>query len=182
MRRPGRPLGVSLAIFASLLVFTVSPLLQVGLLFAVRQHFVDQSLPSIGEDPIVSGGDIIGIPAQTLIIQTTLALVFFVAAVFAWRGRPPRMRFALIILVMLYTLIKFISIIATNMTQQNLQVGVSSLDSILQSVSTGEFVIEFIVMLYVIWYLNRGPARAFYRGYYLPEPVEVAAPNEVQTG
>jgi hypothetical protein len=27
-----------------------------------------------------------------------------------------------------------------------------------------------LVSFYVVWYLNRGPARAFYRGYYLPDP------------
>jgi hypothetical protein len=170
MERPGRPLGVSLAIIASLLVFTISPLLQVGLLFVVRQHFVDQSLPSIEGEPVVSGGDIIGIPASTLIIQAALAVIFLAAAVFAWRGRPSRMRFVLIVLVIIYTGIKFATIISASMAQQNLQVGVSSLDSIMQSVSAGEFVTEFLVMLYVVWYMNRGPARAFYRGYYLPDP------------
>jgi hypothetical protein len=32
------------------------------------------------------------------------------------------------------------------------------------------FVLGGGVMLYTLWYMNRGPARAFYRGYYLPAP------------
>ncbi len=182
MKRPGRPLGVSLAIIASLFVFSILPLMQVGLLFVVRQHFVDQSPPEVaGEPVIISGGDILGIPAETLIFQAVLAFVFLIAAIFAWRGRPSRMRFGLMALVVIYTVIKFVSIVIQTMAVQNLQLGVSSLDSMLHSVSKGEFFTELLVMLYVIWYMNRGPARAFYRGYYLNEPAEVAAQPDSQS-
>jgi hypothetical protein len=31
------------------------------------------------------------------------------------------------------------------------------------------FIFYVVLPLYVVWYLNRAPSRAFYRGYYLPE-------------
>jgi hypothetical protein len=80
------------------------------------------------------------------------------------------------------TLFSIASVVIGQLSQQDLANGVSSLDSILKPLSLGEFVMGFLVTFYVVWYLNRGPARAFYRGYYLPKPVEQlpvdAVPNK----
>jgi hypothetical protein len=39
MERPGRPLGVSLAIAASVMLFTVFPLMIVAMVLIVARHF-----------------------------------------------------------------------------------------------------------------------------------------------
>lgn len=170
MERPGRPLGVSLAIIAAVLIFSLLPLLQVGLLFAVQQHFANLNISDNGSQMMIVGTDFMGIAAETLAVQVILACVFFIVALFAWRGRPGTARFTFMGLVVIYTAIKLASVISQTTTPQNLQAGISSMDSLLQAVSKGEFIVEVLVMLYVIWYMNRGPARAFYRGYYLPRP------------
>lgn len=172
MRKPGRPLGVSLAIIASLIIFSVTPLLQVGLLLSVKLHFQNMTYPEGSPQPIFEGSDIIGISYASIAIQAALALVFLVIAVLAWRGRPAFIRYILMTLVVAYTAIQFAVLISQNLQQQNLQVGVSSFDSIIHSMAATEFVTGALVTLYVVWYLNRGPARAFYRGYYLTPTTE----------
>ena len=88
------------------------------------------------------------------------------------------MRYLLILTCAGLTLFNILNVIVAQLSQQNMVAGVSSLDSILNSLSLGQFVISFLVTFYVVWYLNRGPARAFYRGYYLPVPAD-NAPSEV---
>jgi len=85
------------------------------------------------------------------------------------------MRFILMISCAGLTLFNILNIVAGQLSQQNLDAGVSSLDSILNSLSLGQFTVGILVTFYVVWYLNRGPARAFYRGYYLPMPADNSA-------
>lgn len=172
MQRPLRPLGVSLAVVASTFLFSILPLMQVALLLAIRSHFTSIEFAENIPQPIVTGGDILGISWESVIFQGIVAIIFLVIAIMAWRGKPAFMRLVLVGAVVILTAIKLMTIISQQLATQNLAFGTSSLDSILSSISTGQFVIEILVMLYVIWYMNRGPARAFYRGYYLPNPVE----------
>ena len=74
--------------------------------------------------------------------------------------------------VFLLTLIRLVSVVAPLFIQQSPQFSASSLDGIMQSLATGQFILELFVLVYVVWYMNRGPARAFYRGYYLTDPAE----------
>jgi hypothetical protein len=170
--RPGRPFGVSLAIIASACLFSILPLLQVGLILMVRQHFLNMDFQDSGMDMIAMGGDLLGVAESSLILQGFLSLLFLLIAIFAWRGKPQSMRFILVGAVFLLTLIKLISVIAPLFVQPTPQIGTSSLDGIMQSLATGQFILELFVLAYVVWYMNRGPARAFYRGYYLTEPME----------
>jgi hypothetical protein len=170
--KPGRPFGVSLAIIASACLFSILPLLQVGLVLMVRQHFLNMDFQESGMEVIAMGGDLLGVPESSLILQTFLSFLFMFIAVFAWRGKPESMRFILVGAVFSLTVIKLISVVAPLFAQQTIQLGANSLDGIMQSLARGQFVLELLVFLYVVWYMNRGPARAFYRGYYLPEPME----------
>ncbi|MBZ0283482.1 MAG: hypothetical protein K8L97_22290 [Anaerolineae bacterium] len=172
MERPLRPLGVSLAVVASAFLFSILPLLQVALLLAVRGHFTSIEFAEDVPQPILTGGDILGISWESVVFQGVVAFVFLIIAIMAWRGKPSFMRLLIVGAVVALTAIKLITIVSQQLAAQNLAVGASSLDSILNSISTGQFVIEILVMLYVIWYMNRGPARAFYRGYYLSAPAE----------
>lgn len=174
MERPGRPFGVTLAIIASAFLFSILPLLQVGIILLVRQHFLNMDFQGTGLDMIAMGGDLLGVPESSILLQFTLALVFFVIAFLAWRGKPAYIRFVLVAGVIVLTIIKLISLIAPFLVMPDMQGGASSLDGIMRSVATGQFVLELLVLLYVVWYMNRGPARAFYRGYYLPEPADPA--------
>ena len=172
MQRPPRPFGVTLAIIASLLLFTAFPLMEVGMLLSVRLHFANLTLEGAGPQPFAMGADFLGIPDSKIFLQAIIALVFLVIAIFAWRGRPSFMRYVLIAACAGLTLFNILNVVVAQLSQQNLADGISSLDSILNSLSVGQFVISLLVTFYVVWYLNRGPARAFYRGYYLPVPPE----------
>jgi hypothetical protein len=171
MQHPGRPLGVSLAIFASVMLFTVFPLLFVAMVLIVKSHF--ENIDFGGFEVYASGGDYLGVSPVLLVIYTVVAITFFVIAVFAWRGRPSYMRYVMLVAVIILTLLSLgLTIVAQTTGNQNLPQGISSLDSLMSSVSCGQFALSFLVTFYVAWYLNRGPARAFYRGYYLPEPAD----------
>ncbi len=178
MQRPPRPFGVTLAIFASLILFTIFPLMEVGMLLSVRLHFANVSFGGDGPQPFAMGTDFLGIPDSKIFLQAILALIFLVIAFFAWRGRPSFMRFVLIFACAGLTLFNILNVALSQLSQQDLSAGRSSLDSILNSLSLGQFVISLLVTFYVVWYLNRGPARAFYRGYYLSMPTD-NAPSEV---
>ncbi|MBL8163589.1 MAG: hypothetical protein JNJ61_16510 [Anaerolineae bacterium] len=168
MQRPPRPFGVSLAIIAAFFMFSLLPLLQVGLLLVVQSRFNSVSLPEDYPQPI-TGGEILGLSSSGLLLQLAVAIAFLLVAALAWRGRPPVMRFIFVSVVVLLTVVKLVVLVAGRLAAAEVQVGVSSLDSIVSSVQAGQLVIEALVTLYVLWYMNRGPARAFYRGYYLPE-------------
>jgi hypothetical protein len=177
MAKPGRPFGVTLAIIASACLFSILPLLQVGIVLSVRQHFLNMNFQDSGLDTIAMGGDLLGVPESSIILQSVLSIAFLVISVMAWRGKPSSIRFIMIAAVVALTIIKLISVLVPLLSQPDFQAGSSSLDGILNSLGAGQFVIEFLILLYVMWYMNRGPARAFYRGYYLPDPTS-AIPSE----
>lgn len=174
MKRPLRPLGVSLAIFVSTLIFSILPLLQVGLLVSVRDHFMSVQMPDELSAPAAMGGNYLGIDDGTVLLQGVIAIAFLGVAFAAWRGRPSSMRIIVIVVVIGLTVLKLVTVIAQRMSDQHIQLGISSLNSISEALSPGELVLDFLVMVYVVWYMNRGPARAFYRGYFLPNPDEAA--------
>lgn len=168
MHRPPRPFGVTLAVLASLMLFTVFPLMELAILLSVRLHFSNLSFEDSGTEPFAVGVDFLGIPDSTLILHAVVAIVFLVIAFFAWRGKPSMMRYVLMIACVVLTTYNIVRVYLSQVGQY--AQGVSSLDTILNSVSIGQFALGILVTLYVVWYLNRGPARAFYRGYYLPLP------------
>lgn len=173
MERPERPLGVSLAILASVMLFTLFPLMLVAMVLLVQRHF--QNVDLGGLEPIAISGDFLGISPANLAMQTILSLTFLVIAVLAWMGHPPFIRYVLLAAVIAMTLLTLGVTISQAVAEQSLPQGVSSLDSLMRSVSCGQFALSVLVSLYVVWYLNRGPARAFYRGYYLPDPSDAAS-------
>jgi hypothetical protein len=170
MQKPGRPLGVTLAIAASVMLFTVFPLIIVTMVVLVNRHFSQLDFAGSGIEPIAMGGDFMGVAPESLAIQTIISLAFLVIAVLAWRGRPASIRSILLGAVIGMTVISFVTTVIQSLGQPDVAQGVSSLNSLASSLSCGQLVLSTLVSLYVVWYLNRGPARAFYRGYYLPDP------------
>lgn len=166
--RPGRPLGVSLAIVVSLILYTILPLLQVGFLWIVQERTaaIRLPLPEGGESevPLAVGGSLGGLDVGVLWLQVTLAIVFLVICVMAWLGRPPAIRWIMTAAVVGLTLTTGAITIAQVSEQLDLRFGLDSAAAIGQSLAWGRFVAGALVALYVVWYLNRAPARAFYRG------------------
>lgn len=169
MHRPARPFGVTLAILSSLLLFTILPLMQVGIVLAVQQRFLNVQLVDDGIQPIALGGDFLGFSPLLVILQTVLAFAFLVIAILAWRGRPSFIRFGLVLAVIVLSLIQLATIVLPNLSAVNLEEGIDSGASVWEALGIGQFLSGLPVLLYVMWYMNRAPARAFYRGYFLTD-------------
>ncbi len=179
--RPGRPLGLTLAILATTMIFTIMPLLRLGLDLLIMSRFnnLDYTMPWGGEggtEAIFSGGNADLIDAGELALITTLGVGFLIIAIFAWRGRPAWIRFVLFWAVLSLDVIYGLLILRSLLAPPDLTQGLSSADGFVQSTQVGYLLLIMLVTLYLIWYMNRAPARAFYRGYYLPAAPTSATP------
>jgi hypothetical protein len=172
-RKPGRPFGLSIAIILSVIYFSILPLLVNLITWRVRSiaSSINTTLPvtsdEAGIEPIFSGVD--GLP-EINFWQILLSLIFLGVAIFAWRGRPSSMRFVLMIAIMGITLFNLATILLQtppNFATEGIDSS-SQLNSSLLWIQLGG---NLLIVLYVLWYINRAPSRAFYRGYYLPESV-----------
>ena len=176
--KPPRPFGLSLAIFASVMLYSLLPLLQVAMVLIVQLRLRNMELRIPGGDgeiaPLAVGGDFTGVPSGGLILQTVLAIAFLAIAVMAWRGRPSWIRVALIVSVLGLLGLTALSTASTLLTSPTLETGIDSGEPLRQSFQWGRLIVSALIALYVLWYMNRGPARAFYRGYYLPEAGKTA--------
>lgn len=176
--RPGRTVGVSLAILASVMLFTVLPLLQIAMLLGIRYRFASVELPVPGETtnpvPMAVGGNLSGVDDITLVVQVVMGVVFLVIAFFAWRGRPAWIRLALLAAVLLLTVVTVALSVAPMLARPDMSQGVDSGADLMRVLLSSRLLMSILVAFYVAWYMNRGPARAFYRGYYLADPRETA--------
>lgn len=169
MKKPGRPLGLSLAIMLSLMLFSCLPLTQATFIISLRQQFAGiELLPGGG----AAGGSIEGVSDARLVLSMSLGVIFLVIALMAWRGRPQSIRRIFVGSVLVMTLITIGLTVAALNSTPTLTQGIDSSDTLADSLLVFQLVISVLVTLYVVWYVNRGPARAFFRGYYLPEPEE----------
>lgn len=173
-KKPGRPFGVSLAILASVLLFSLIPLLQTGMVLLVEAHFrnLDNTitLPSGEVLEGFSGGDFRGgISDERLILNIATAVIFLFVAALAWRGKPPYMRYVMLVSVTLLTAISLGLTIIPSLLNQNTATSGGSLDALVTPLLCLQLALHILIPVYVVWYLNRAPARAFYRGYYLTD-------------
>ena len=178
--KPGRPRGVTLAIIAGVLIYAVIPLMWVGSIVAAERVFNDFSNElslNLDNDPIeagASGGEFRGdIEDIRLLTQGALSFWFIVVAFFAWLGRPAFMRWVYIMAVVVMAIFRIWFYITPVVDESEEILGGGSLqgivDFLLTLLQSGDFLLIVLVPVYVVWYLNRGPARAFYRGYYLED-------------
>jgi hypothetical protein len=170
MQKPGRPLGVSIAIVASVMLFSVFPLLDGLLLLVFRWRLRDFRMEdsALGQ-PMLMGSNFTGLTDDVLLVHVVLALVFLVIAVLAWRGRPASIRYVMIAAVLLIMAYTAVSSLLPVLQPVDFQSGFDSGRDVLRGLILSRLGASALISLYVLWYLNRAPARAFYRGYYLPE-------------
>lgn len=184
--RPGRPFGVTLAILLSALFFSILPMAFVGMRVAIESYVSQQRVLVLPNGDIVTDEGLSGAESETVFESEELALQaaisggFLLIAFLAWRGRPRQMRFVLMAAVLgLAGLFLWQALEQFNAQERS----GGSLDSLLRFLSQGSVLLYVLIPLYVVWYLNRGPARAFYRGYYLPDEAEQwATPTSPQRG
>jgi hypothetical protein len=172
-------LGIALAILLSVMMFTVFPLLQVGQVVLLQFRLNQSMIAGLNDDDaqaLFMGGDFLGVSPVSLVAQTVLAGAFLGVAVGAWLGRPRRtIRVIMLGAVLLLTLLGMVSSVAALLNTPTIATGLDSGQSVERALTWGRLAGTLLVTMYVVWYLNRGPARAFYRGYYLP--VETLPPS-----
>jgi hypothetical protein len=169
-QKPPRTFGLSLAIILSIIYFTVLPLIYNSYSVLANWRFMqiaNSCLPT--EDPTCPYFS--GIEGFEINYwQVLLGVIFFVIAVFAWRGRPPSIRFIFMFAIIGVTIFNLVGTFTMPPPDPTTE-GFDSSQGLTQVLSNLQLFSNFLVVLYVLWYTNRGPARAFYRGYYLSEPV-----------
>lgn len=172
--KPHRPLGLTLAIVVGIIFYSVIPLLFTLQLLTVESHLANMESEWQFDDEtveqIASGGDLTGgITRFDMAIQAGVALIFLIVAFLAWRGKPRIMRH-LFVLAVIFT--SAVTLFVTVFPSATGGLSGGSLDSLTRLLNPTVLIFNVLLPLYVVWYLNRAPARAFYRGYYLPEELE----------
>jgi hypothetical protein len=163
IHRVRRPLGLTLAILMTAVLYGVMPLCEV--------YFM-QRLDVTASEAFLIGG--IDINLWTWVQGLVGGAVLIVCAL-AWLGRPSWIRFVLVGLLLLLTGVNLYRIVETWTT---------SIDPIFggQTQAAERFFLRcqfpamIVAPLYVIWYINRAPARAFYRRVPPPALAQVATP------
>lgn len=160
------------------MLYSLLPLLQVVMVLIVQLRLQSMQLIIPDENggiaPLAVGGDFTGVASGGLILQTLLAFFFFGVAVAAWRGKRRWARGVLIASVIGLLGFTVAATVPALLTPQTLETGFDSGEPLRQSVQWGRLLLSSLIALYVLWYVNRGPARAFYRGYYLPDTSKTA--------
>lgn len=168
--RPGRTLGISLAIVLSVIFYTILPLIQVGFTWYLRQRTRQNDLFGVGTSIDTIGGAL-GFASVTntdLLLRSVPALLYLIIAVFAWHGKPALIRYlmigAIFILLLWYGSLTYWQAV------EDRQVRAYSSTAFEAVLRNSYYFFSGLVAVYCLWYMNRGPARAFYRGYYLQDP------------
>lgn len=162
-RQTTRPFGVSLAIVLSLILFSFIPLLQVFFTVYIRTQMGDSGMQIGGSGDAIGGAlGIVSITDVQLLLRGIPALLYVGVAVMAWRGWPPVARYVMSVSVVGLWLYGTVLGLLRERTFSAAG-GVSS-DGVLRWLQSIDFVISALVVVYVVWYMNRAPARAFYRG------------------
>jgi hypothetical protein len=178
--KPRRPFGVSLALVGGVFVFSLIPTFMIAVL-AYLANYVQNDVQGG-----ISGIEFTGGNFQPLLVPLVLALIYFVLAVWAWRGRPPVARFIFPLVTAVYCIVTWALL---TIPQSNGPEVYDSASDLAQGASTIYIFAMIGATIYIAWFMNRWSARAFYRGYYtkrdlkLLEEVQVGSmPSQVVTG
>ncbi|MDZ4768704.1 MAG: hypothetical protein SGJ24_06215 [Chloroflexota bacterium] len=169
-RTPPRTFGLSLAILVSVILFTVLPLLQVLLVVAIRSRLAAVVPGGSDDGAIAVGANFVGLTDSSLLLQIALGVGFAIIALLAWRGRPRGIRWVMIAAVLGITGTSALLALINLAAPAEVSVGIDSGRDLERGLLVARTSLSALVALYVLWYMNRAPARAFYRGYYLPAP------------
>jgi len=142
--RPARPRGLTIALLACTVLYGLYPL-ATGLFFL---------LPALGRPQYT-------VEPRT-VLDIVISLAFLALLIPAWRGRPPRTRLILTAAVIGLMLLNLGTAVYDLTNQPALTL--DSTSQISQATTTCSIPIYAQLTLYIVWYLNRYPARAFYRG------------------
>lgn len=161
-----RPLGLTLAIASTAVIYGLLPMLRVYFLWRINRS-ADDALMLGGVD--VTTWDWLG---------GALGAVMLALCVWVWIGRPYGIQFVFVGLLLVLTAVHLYRIVEVWQTDIDPLSGGPSQQRA-QDLFTCEFPALVVVPLYVVWYLNRAPARAFFRR--VPLPALGKAPDAAVT-
>ncbi len=145
-----RPLGLTIALLATVGLYGLWPMLPTLLLLWVDAR---------GHQNV--GGEIINTLGW---VNTAFGFITVVACVMAWVGRPRWSRWLVIALVLVATVFRLVQTVQS-LTTSSCGIGqvCGSLQALERPYGLCQGLMLILVPLYIVWYMNRAPARAFYR-------------------
>lgn len=145
-----RPLGLSIAIASAIMFFGLMPLLRFYMAWRLNQGIS-------GDDEII--GTTFPLNGFSY-FSAVMGAIVVIAAVLAWRGKPVQVRLFFLGTVVVMSL----ALIGENVYNlANPPTYWSSADQMLSNFLLCQLPFQILSCLYIIWYCNRAPARAFYR-------------------
>jgi hypothetical protein len=143
-----RPLGLTIGIMAAFVLFGFWQLIKFYIAYrlnAGEKYFVVSGFPY---DNWTKAGGIAGVLIMT-------------CAVFAWLGKPPMMRWIFQVMVLVSGLL-LIGEAFTRIYGTTSITGMGSLNNVASDTSQCLIPTYIGTLVYVLWFMNRAPARAFY--------------------
>ena len=144
MRR-GRPLGLTLALWACTLLYGLYPLAE-ALFYLIL-------ITRRSSTPV----------SPRAFLSLILSVGFLLLMIPAWLGRPPQIRKILTVVVLGLMVIN-LGLALVDLLNRPTNVLADSSTAITQTADTCSFPIYILVTAYIVWYLNRYPSRAYYNG------------------
>jgi hypothetical protein len=143
-----RPLGMIIAILATAVVYGIIPLVPLAMTALITL-----------EGHNMSGADL---PYNNL--DVTVAIIILLICILAWLGRPRWIRWVLILSVWLATAYQIKGLYQT-LPPGSVMKGATggTIAEFSQSVVPCIVIMLVVIPLYITWYMNRAPVRAFYR-------------------
>ncbi len=170
--KPPRTFGLMIAIWLSVVWFTGVPLANTAFVMSLRWRFRNINIDTTNST--ISGGTITGTSNLLLAYWVFQAITFLVVASLAWNWRSQRSRYLLFAMVLALTVLN-IGGTVWGLVGASSANALDSSGNLTSSLLGAQLCFTITIPLYVMWYINRGPARAFYRGYYFPAPDDAEA-------
>ena len=148
--RVRRPLGLTIAVWGTAALFGVVPLLEV--------YFLKRLNATADEAFLLGGVDI----STWNWLEGLFGGVMLIVCALAWLGRPGWIRFVLVGLLLIMTAINIYRIYEAWTTVVDPIFGGQTQEG-LRALLRCQLPGLIVLPPYVIWYINRAPARAFYR-------------------
>lgn len=145
MQQHFRPLGLSLAILLSFLFFGFWPLVPALFVLLLRLQGRDFT-------PVYS----------SFWLPSAAGAGVIILCIFAWLGRPTRVRWIFLGAVLLSAIAGVYSVLRPDQMTFVLEFSGGSLDSVFRSVQLCVLPMQLLALLYTLWYTNRAPAREFF--------------------
>jgi hypothetical protein len=157
---PPRTLGISIALAGSAILFGILPLLQLAYIAWLTQYV------AVDPEGGMAGFRVSGVDPVPVAGQIIASVGFLLMTAQAWRGRPAWMRQVYSLAVFLFSIVLIGSGLRQMAASSPLGEGITSMDDFWRNAQFLQVAGVAVLGVYVVWYLNRWPARAFFRGSY----------------